>query len=139
MKQKSSNASTVRVPKSTLMAIKAMLFNSENGVDLSSIINDLSSVQADPDLTAINVALVFKGISVDTGENLRFKPDYRSYYENTFESCSIILDQVAYSYKYYRVQDDGTYKESDCGFATCSVSEWLDMSTELDLSKVRGV
>ena len=138
MKQKSSS-SIVKVPKSTLMAIKSMLFNSDNGVDLSAIINDLASVQQDQDLTAINVALVFKGITVDTGENVRYKPDYRSYYENTFENASIILDQVAYSYKYYRAQDDGTYKESDYGLATCSVSEWLEMSTELDLTKVRGI
>ena len=138
MKQKSSS-SIVKVPKSTLMAIKSMLFNSDNGVDLSAIINDLASVQQDQDLTAINVALVFKGITVDTGENVRYKPDYRSYYENTFENASIILDQVAYSYKYYRAQDDGTYKESDYGLATCSVSEWLEMATELDLTKVRGI
>ena len=39
-----------------------MLFSSENGVDLSSIVNDLAGVQQDEDLTAINVALVFKGI-----------------------------------------------------------------------------
>lgn len=139
MKQKSS-VSVVKVPKATLMAIKSLLFSSETGVDLTPIINDLSAVQSDSDLVAINVALVFKGITIDTGESLRFKADYRGYYENSYESCSLILDQVSYSYKYYRVQDDGTtYKEADCGRNTCSVAEWLTMDTELDLSKVRGV
>jgi len=137
MKQKSS--STVKMPKATLMAIKAMLFNGKEGVDLSTIINDLSAIQADPDLTAINVALVFKGITIDTGENIRYSYDYKRYYERTFESCSLILDQVCYTYKYFEYQSDGSYAEYNGSKSTCSVSEWLESDVELDLSKVRGI
>ena len=136
MKQKSS---TVKMPKATLMAIKAMLFNTKDGVDLSTIINDLASVQADPDLTAINVALVFKGITIDTGESVRYSYDYKRYYERTFESCSLILDQVCYTYKQFEYSSDGQYKEYSGGKATCPVSEWLELDTELDLTKVRGI
>ena len=136
MKQKSS---TVKMPKATLMAIKAMLFNTKDGVNLSTIINDLASVQADPDLTAINVALVFKGITIDTGESVRYSYDYKRYYERTFESCSLILDQVCYTYKQFEYSSDGQYKEYSGGKAICPVSEWLESDTELDLTKVRGI
>lgn len=139
MKQRINSSATVKVPKSTLMAIKSMLFNSETGTDLSAIVNDLAGVQADPDLVAINVALVFKGITIDTGENTRYEPDYKSYYQNSFESMSIILDQIVYTYKRFYWQEDGSYKEETEGRTTCSVAEWLDMATELDTSKVRGI
>ena len=135
MKQKSQ---TIKMPKATLMAIKKMLFTSE-GVDLSNIIDDLAGVQADADLTAINVALVFKGVTIDTGESTRYAYEYCRYYERTFESVSLILDQIVYSYKMYRHQEDGTYKESESGKCSCPVAEWLESDTELDLSQVRGV
>lgn len=136
MKQKPQ---TIKMPKATLMAIKKMLFNSEEGVDLSNIIDDLAGVQADADLTAINVALVFKGVTIDTGESTRYIYEYCRYYEWTFESVSLILDQVVYSYKMYRHQEDGTYKECETGKCSCSVAEWLESDTELDLSQVRGI
>ena len=51
----------VEISAMTLNALKQLLF-SEDGVNLTSIVDDLAAGGKDKDLSAINVGLTFKGI-----------------------------------------------------------------------------
>lgn len=69
----------VQIPEPTLKALKGLLYNSKDGVDLSPITKDIS-FPGNEDITAINVGLVYKGLTpeIDTcphifaGEVLEF-------------------------------------------------------------------
>lgn len=91
---KNSN-STISVPVSTLNAIKNLLFSEkEGGVDLSSIVDDLTIGNENRDLMAINVGLTFKGIKPEIDLTTRYSRDYQSLVEYTFVSYSMIRDMV---------------------------------------------
>lgn len=61
----------VQMPSSTVAALKAMLFNSAEGVDLSGIINDIAGNHSNKDLVAINVALAFRGYKPELDDTVR--------------------------------------------------------------------
>ena len=86
---------TINVPASTLNAIKNLLFSEkEGGVDLSSIVEDLTTGNENRDLMAINVGLTFKGIKPKIDSTTRYSRDYQNLVEYTFISYSMIRDVV---------------------------------------------
>ena len=90
-----NSIATINVPVSTLNAIKNMLFSAEQGgVDLSSIVNDLTIGNENRDLMAINVGLTFKGIKPEIDSTTRYSRDYHDLVEYTFISYSMIRDVV---------------------------------------------
>ena len=105
--KKQQNATMV--PNSTLTAIKNLLFTNNGGVDLSAVINDLSTSQ-NKDLIAINVALVYQGAKIDINTETRYKHEYSDIYEEfTYLSHSIILGVVEVKRTRYKF-NDGTQK-----------------------------
>lgn len=122
----------VEVPIGTLSALKNMLFNNE-GVDLSSIIEDLS--KPNDDLTAINIALTYKGFKPDIDSNPRYYqyPSGRvTRYD--FIKYSLILDKVFCTETECTVEE-GQLKEGKTYnyFREMSLSQWLNEKTEITL------
>ena len=68
---KNNQSAFVQMPSSTVAALKAMLFNSNEGVDLSGIINDIAGNHSNKDLVAINVALAFRGHKPELDDTVR--------------------------------------------------------------------
>lgn len=132
MKTKQQNATLV--PNSTLNAIKNLLF-SDNGTDLSAIINDLSTSQ-NKDLTAINVALVYKGAKIDINTNNRYKHEYSDIYEEfTYLSHSIILGVVEVKRTRFKF-NDGTMKQiKEPEIEPITINEWEALPDNFDLIK----
>lgn len=90
-----NSVSVISVPVSTLNAIKNLLFSEkEGGVDLSSIVEDLTTGNENRDLIAINVGLTFKGIKPEIDSTTRYSRDYQNLVEYTFVSYSMIRDVV---------------------------------------------
>jgi len=108
----------VQVPSTTLNAIKKMLFNAkEGGVDLTSIISDLSMGQEN-DLIAINVGLTFKGYKPDIDERTRYSAEYRELARMKFLGFSLINDMVLYEKEYQK------FSKSEGKF----VEDWVKIS-----------
>lgn len=82
----------VSVPTPTLNALKAMLFSSdEEGISLEGIISDLGG----DDMTAINVALAYKGIRPFIDSASRFSHTYCNRFSRfDFKAYSLILGKV---------------------------------------------
>ena len=122
---------TVEVPVTTLSAIKNMLFNSNGGVDLSKIINDLGYGEAE-DMTAINVGLTFKGIMPNIDKTTRYDSGYRQISKYEFVGVSLIRENIkVHEYGLRFSQKDNAFDENweDMGERTFSLSDWLNMST----------
>lgn len=131
---KNLNAS-VTIPASTLNALKGLLFNSEDGVDLSSIIKDLAVGNSNEDLVAINVGLVFKGLTPEIDTNIRYSKDYRDLVQYTFVSYSMIRDLVTFERKIIARWDTNKNDLCPCDdkqsyMDTMSLSSWYDKSTD---------
>lgn len=131
---KNLNAS-VTIPASTLNALKGLLFNSEEGVDLNPIIKDLAVGNTNEDLVAINVGLVFKGLTPEIDTTVRYSKDYRELIQYTFVSYSMIRDLVTFERKTIAkwdsekndlcpVDDKQPYTD------TISLNGWYDKSTD---------
>lgn len=90
-----TNKGMVSVPSMTLNALKGLLFSNENGVDLTNIINDLITDESQRDLTAINVALVHKGIAPEIDTAARYEHNYGNRFSKyEFVKHSLILGTV---------------------------------------------
>ena len=122
----------VEIPRATLSALKNF-FVSENGVDVSPIIQDIAL--GDEDLATINVGLVMNGMSVDLP-----KTAYGAIYHDhenkvytfeayTLEKVSLLRNQVLYSRKEWRI-DNGVWKERDLSSSVSSIDAWLDCTNE---------
>lgn len=123
----------VEVPVTTLSAIKNMLFNSKEGVDLSTIVNDLSCGRENDDLTAVNVGLTFKGIKPTIDTTTRFDTGYCLLERYEFIGSSLILNQVRVARSYLRFNRDNNTFETEWvnrTEETYSMEHWLDMSTD---------
>lgn len=127
----------VEIPQMTLNALKGLLFNSENGVDLSAIINDLRPNPQD-ELTAINVGLVYKGLTPKIDETTRYKKDWKRLYRYEYMGLSLILGivkvKVACSYFNESNNTFGAWEEDD-DIQMESLDEWLEMSTDIQTIK----
>lgn len=130
---KTSKKGFVEVPTTTLNALKNMLFSAE-GVDLSAIVNDLAASEDHKDLTAINVALTYKGVQIDIDKRPHYSYDWRNRY-NRFEyiGYSLILGIVKVKRTLIEVAENGeekvvsTYDDVECyGF-----DQWAEFDTDL--------
>ena len=126
---------SVSIPVTTLNALKGLLFNSEDGVDLSPIVKDLTVGNTSEDLVAINVGLTFKGLTPEIDTTTRYSKDYRDLVEYTFVSYSLIRDLVTYERKIIARWD--TNKNDLCPYEdkqpykdSMSLSSWFDLSTD---------
>lgn len=124
----------VSVPSTTLNALKGLLFNSENGVDLSSIVNDLKIADTNEELLAINVGLTFKGLKPEIDTTSRYDCDYRSIIRYDFVNYSMILNKV--TCKRVRVAEWSDEKgdlvpcNKDSYNVTFDINDWLTKDTD---------
>lgn len=125
---------SVSIPVTTLNALKGLLFNSEEGVDLSPIVKDLTVGNDNEDLVAINVGLTFKGLTPKIDTTTRYSKDYRDIVEYTFVSYSLIRDLVTYERKVIAKWDSAKNDLCPCsseGYRdSCSLSVWYDKDTD---------
>ena len=129
--------SMVNISVSTLNALKQLLFSDENGVDLSPIVKDISTgLNANEDLTAINVGLAFKGIKPVVDKATRYEAGstyWKRYTRCEFVEHSLILDMVKYnSIDVTRDEKTDTWTDGESRLECCSLSKWLEMSTSPD-------
>lgn len=126
---------SVSIPVTTLNALKGLLFNSEEGVDLSPIIKDLTVGNNNEDLVAINVGLTFRGLIPKIDTTTRYSKDYRDIVEYTFVSYSLIRDLVTYEKKIIVRWDTNKndlcpYEDKQAYKDSMPLSNWLDFSTD---------
>ena len=131
------NQSMVNISVSTLNALKQLLFSDDNGIDLSSIVKDISTgLNANEDLTAINVGLTFKGIKPTIDKTTRYEEGsiyWKRYARCEFVEHSLILDMVKYNEIYVtRNEKTDTWTNGEPTLKCCSLSRWLEMSTSPD-------
>lgn len=118
------------VNNATLNAIKNLLF-SNNGTDLSAIVNDLNT--ENDDLTAINVALVYKGANVEINKNTRYKYNYNNkFYVYNYISHSLIRDCVKVALNTMRYEEDGTTTDIREEFSYLTIGEWEALPDNFD-------
>ena len=124
----------VEVPTTTLNALKNMLFDNEVGVDLSSIISDLTFQPEQRDLTAINVALAYKGVRVQIDARPHYSYDWKNRYNRyDYVGHSLILGIVKAKRTLLELAEDGTERvvsvyENIEGY---SFDQWEEFNTDL--------
>lgn len=64
----------VAVPLPTLNALKQLLFNDKGTVDISPIVNDMTTSEESQEILAINIALVMRGMKPEIGK-FRYKKE----------------------------------------------------------------
>lgn len=132
MKTKQQNATLV--PNTTLNAIKNLLFDN-NGVDLTSIVNDIATSQ-NKDLTAINIALVYKGAVIDLDKDTRYKYDYSDIYEELcYLSHSIILGNMEVMRTRYKFNDGTPQQIREPEIDCIPIGEWECLPNDLEQIK----
>lgn len=123
----------VEISAMTLNALKQLLF-SEDGVNLTGIVDDLVAGGKDKDLSAINVGLTFKGIKPEMDMSPRwgnFNDYWRQYTAYTPVGYSLILDRV--TYKKSDISRDKEKDEWTSGKVyedSMSLADWLNLTTE---------
>lgn len=125
----------VEMPATTLNALKNMLFTQDTqGVDLSNLIQDLTPNAELKDLTAINIALAYKGVQVQIDERPHYVHEWKREFTR-FDYCgySLILGVVKVHRTTCELLEDGTVRE----IRTKSSDEclgfdlWEEMTTDL--------
>ena len=115
MKNTNSNTEqTIPVSKSTLSAIKQMLFG-KTGTNLATIVEDVTLGDND-DLTAINVALAFQGFKPEVDKTPRFKSGWKSYSKYEVIKSSLITGLLRVKvthFKYDKDADAFAYSEEE--------------------------
>lgn len=114
MKTQNNTTEQVLVSKSTLSAIKQMLFG-KTRTDLTNIINDVTLGDND-DLAAINVALAFQGFKPEVDKTPRFKSGWSGYSKYEVIKASLItglLKVKVTHFKYDKDTDAFAYNEED--------------------------
>ena len=127
----------VNISATTLNALKQMLFSDENGVNLTTVINDLSSgLNQNTDLVAINVGLSYKGITPEIDKTTRyddFSEYWRQFYRFEFISYSLILNMVKVKpIEITRQKDADEWKEKELEPRVFTLEDWMDMTTSQD-------
>lgn len=122
----------VEIPQMTLNALKGLLFGNE-GVDLSSIIKDLASDEDNTDLTAINVGLVYKGLTPEIDKSTRYHRNYMTLVKWECVGVSLILGVVKvksftkwFDQKAQKLDDE--WREDE-GIQCYGFDQWLEKST----------
>ena len=124
----------VEVHKTTLNALKNMLFSQdENGVDLSSIVTDLNLTEEHRDLTAINVALVYKKVPINIDEKPRFAYDWRrKFFRYDYTGYSLILGLVKVRKTTCELLVDGTINDLHSNEECLSFDLWNETTTNIE-------
>lgn len=131
---KTNKQTMVSIPKVTLNALKNMLFNNENGIDLSNIVNDLTINDEQKDLVAINVALVHKGVEIDIDKTTRYEHDYGNYIR-VYEYNGFSLIHGVVKTNSYQVQWNGTelVRTDDKIYSNgYGLEQWERMTTDVN-------
>lgn len=132
--------STVSVPTTTLNALKGLLFSKDGGVDLTTIISDLTTADCESaDLMAINVGLAFKGLKPEIDKTTRFGSDYKNLIQYDFVSYSLILDKVSIHRKivakWSEEKGDLCPCNDDKGYdISFSLQDWYNKETDRQLA-----
>lgn len=125
----------VEIPTTTLNALKNMLFSqNEDGVDLSNIINDLTPSAETKDLTAINIALTYKGVRVNIDERPHYAHEWkRKFIRFDYTGYSLILGVVKVHKTWCQLNEDGTIQElnTEDGTECLSFDMWEGLTTEV--------
>lgn len=124
----------VEVPATTLNALKNMLFTNNDGVDLSNIINDLTPNAENRDLTAINVALTYKGVDVSIDERPHYSYDWKNRYNRfDYSGYSLILGIIKAKRTLIEVAENGEEKiVSTSDNVECyGFDQWAEFDTDL--------
>ena len=123
----------VEISAMTLNALKQLLF-SEDGVNLTGIVDDLAAGGKNKDLSAINVGLTFRGIKPEMDMSPRwgnFNEYWRQYTAYTPVGYSLILDRV--TYRKCEISRDKEKDEWTSGKVyedSISMADWLNLTTE---------
>ena len=132
---KKANQGFVQVPTQTLNALKNMLFSSEKGVDLSAIVSDLCPSANEHDITAINVALTYKGVRINVDERPHYQHDWRNrFYRYDYKGYSLILGVVKATYTICELDENGEIQEicqSD-NVGCYGFQQWDEFTTDID-------
>lgn len=126
---KSTNRSSYTISAATLNCIKQLLFSqNEEGVNLNPIVQDLGG----DDMTAINVALVFKGVKPEIDSNPRYggySEYWKSYEKYEFVKYSLILDKVTVNVTEFTFNPEtGTFTDKKLDPKTSSLENWLNLA-----------
>jgi hypothetical protein len=112
MKTQTNTSEQVLVNKSTLSAIKQMLFD-KTGTNLATIVEDVTLGDND-DLAAINVALAFQGFKPEVDKTPRFKSGWKGYSKYEVIKSSLITGLLRVKVTYFKYDKDAdafTYSE----------------------------
>jgi hypothetical protein len=112
MKTQNNTTEQVLINKSTLSAIKQMLFG-KTGTNLATIVEDVTLGDND-DLAAINVALAFQGFKPEVDKTPRFKAGWKGYSKYEVIKSSLITGLLRVKVTYFKYDKDAdafTYSE----------------------------
>lgn len=128
-----STRSSYTINAATLNCIKQLLFSqNEEGVDLNPIVQDLGG----NDMTAINVALVFKGVKPEIDTNSRYggySKYWKSYEKYEFVKYSLILDEVEANVTELTFNPEtGEFTDKELAPKFFSLEDWLSLTDTPD-------
>lgn len=131
---KNTKKGFVQMPTQTLNALKNMLYANEGGVDLSNIINDLVADDEYRDLTAIHVALVHKGVTIDIDKSTRYEHSWRNNItKHEYVGYSLILGIVKVQSYDCHIDDTGDLvvdRKRD-GISCYGFDQWAEWTTNV--------
>lgn len=130
---KTSKTGFVQMPTQTLNAIRNMLFSNE-GVDLTNLINDLTPDEEHRDLTAIHVALVHKGVNIDIDKSTRYEHSWSNRItRHEFIGYSLILGIVKVQSYECHIDESGAIIEDRKrdGIACYGFDQWAEWTTNV--------
>lgn len=128
---KSNDQSSIRISAALLNCLKQAIFSQTNGVDLSPIVEDLGG----EDLTAIAVALAYKGIKPEIDDAPRFAIEYSDTYSRyLFKSYSVIKDLVLVSKQLITWNEETKHWDFSDNPREIEIPlyKWLSMSTSAE-------
>lgn len=124
----------VQMPAQTLNALKNMLFANESGVDLTNIVNDLTSDEDYRDLTAIHVALVHKGVNIEIDKTPRYEHSWRnSITKHEYVGHSLILGIVKVQSYECHIDENGdiVVDHKRDGISCYGFNQWAEWTTDV--------
>lgn len=121
----------VEISQMTLSAIKSLLFKSNDGIDVSPIVEDLYIRDEEKDLLAINVALVMKGAKPEIDMSSRFV----HYSDNRLrryipKHYSLINNTITCETCYMELDKDGVWNYSEPYNDTMNAERFFNLSTD---------
>lgn len=120
----------VAVPLPTLNALKQLLINDKGTIDISPIVNDMTTSEESKEILAINIALVMRGIKPEIG---RFRYKKEGNFLITWELKHFSLINGIVTVRVHALEyENGTFVNYN-GFAKedhIEYSAWAEASAE---------